>query len=122
MARTAEPNEVRPVIVYDGDCAFCRAQVARIRAWDRAGQFETAPRRTPGLDDRFPILRDADFNTGMRVVIGPGEAYVGADAIHAIVSRLPRWRRVAWLYHVPGVRGAARQLYAWIARNRARLR
>jgi predicted DCC family thiol-disulfide oxidoreductase YuxK len=122
MAGTAVRDEVRPVIVYDGDCAFCRAQVARIRAWDRAGRFETVPRRTPGIDDRFPILREADFNAGMRVVIGTGEAYVGTDAVHAIMSRLPRWRLVAWLYHVPGVRGVARVLYAWIARNRARLR
>jgi predicted DCC family thiol-disulfide oxidoreductase YuxK len=57
----------------------------------------------------------------MRLVHTDGSVSVGADAVYAIAGRLRGWRRVAWLYRVPGLRGLCRIAYGWIARNRHRI-
>lgn len=111
----------RPVVVYDGDCPFCRGQIERLRRLDRATRFECVPRQQPGLEARFPALADGDFRTGMRIVLPGGRIRVGADAVYEIARRLPGWRCVAWVYRVPGLRAIFRGVYAWIARNRFRL-
>jgi predicted DCC family thiol-disulfide oxidoreductase YuxK len=109
------------VVIYDGACAFCRKQAARIRAWDTRGRFELVARQTPGLEERFPKLAQADFNTGMRVVLRSGEIPVGADAAYEIARGLPRTRWFAWIYRVPGLKQIARGAYGWVAANRYRL-
>ena len=58
----------QPVVVYDGDCAFCRRRAASIARRDRDGLFELVPRQQDGLEERFPALADGDFDTGMRLV------------------------------------------------------
>lgn len=114
-------SQPRCVVVYDGECPFCRKQIARIRRWDRAEQLEYVPRRSPGLEERFPKLAEGDFNTGMRFVAPDGLIHVGADAVYQIAARLPFWRRLAWLYRVPGLHRLARAAYAWIAAHRMSL-
>lgn len=111
----------QPVVIYDGDCRFCRQQIDRIRGWDRHGVFEYAPKQTPGLDDRFPVLAQGDFNTGMRLIDPSGVLYVGADAVYEIFRRLPRWWLLAWVYRVPVLHALFGRMYAWIAARRQSL-
>ncbi len=115
------PTATRPIVVYDGECAFCRANVARIQRRDRHDQFDYLPRSAPAVADLIPALADGDFNSGMRLVLGPGRIAVGADAVYEIARRVPGWRLFAWLYCVPGLRSLFRTAYAWVARNRHRL-
>jgi len=115
------PSNEKSVVVYDGECAFCRGQIARIRRWDRLGLFEYLPRQTPGITDRFPALAHQDFNTGMRLILPDQTIRVGADAVHEIARRLPRWRWLAWLYRIPGLHALARAAYAWVAAHRQSL-
>ena len=112
---------MRPVIVYDGECRFCRAQTRRIQRWDRRDAFEYVPRQTPGLAGRFPVLEAGDFNAGMRLVSRDGSVHVGADAVYEIARRLPICRWLAWVYRVPIAHGMLRRAYGWIAANRGRL-
>jgi predicted DCC family thiol-disulfide oxidoreductase YuxK len=111
----------KSILVYDGDCSFCCKSVARIAARDRDGTIEFVARQTEGLSERFPTLKDADFNKGMRLITPDDVIYVGADAAHQVARRLPYWRRVAWLYRVPGIRHLTRAGYAWVAANRQSL-
>ena len=111
----------RPVVVYDGECPFCRRQVSRMQARDPDQAFEYVPRQLPGLEERFPCLAEGDFNTGMRLIHPDGSVRVGADAVYEIARRLTGWKRWAWLYRVPGLGLLFRAAYAWIARNRYRL-
>ncbi len=108
-----------PVIIYDGECRFCQWSVRRIRKLDRRQQFEYVPRQTEGLDARFPVLAESDFNTGLRLM-DAGAVHVGADAIYQIYRRLPPYNLVAWLYRVPLITQLGRLGYAIIARNRHR--
>jgi len=117
----AEQAESRSVVVYDGDCPYCRRQMAWVQARDREAQFEFIASRTPGLLQRFPVLTGQDFNTGLRFLGRGGSVSVAADAVYQIVRRLPGWRWLAWLYRVPILHFLARKTYGWIAAHRQSL-
>jgi predicted DCC family thiol-disulfide oxidoreductase YuxK len=102
------------VVIYDGNCEFCRAQVASIQRLDRKKEFEYVPFQV--ALERFPEL--GDCNLGMRLIDSDGKVYIGADGVYQIVCRLPRWRRIAWLYRLPGLRWFLRMIYAWIVTHR----
>ena len=119
MMTNASPR--KSTIVFDGDCSFCRLWVARIARMDRSGTFEFVARQTEGLTKRFPKLVEGDFNKGMRLITPDDAIHVGADAAYQIVHRLRYWRRIAWLYHVPGIHWLTRSAYAWIAAHREAL-
>lgn len=119
-----EPGEHRPrcTVIYDAECAYCRAQVDRMRRGDRGGEFEFVPSKAPELPERFPQLTGADLNTGLRMVEPGGKVHVGADAVYRISRRLRGTCWFAWLYRVPGIHWLARRTYARIAARRHRLR
>lgn len=117
----AETRPAACVVIYDGTCGFCRRQIAWIAARDRGRVFEFVPRQAAGLELRFPRLAESDFSSGLRLILPDGRIRVGADGVYEIARRLPGWRRLAWLYHVPGLHGVARAAYGWVARNRNRL-
>ncbi|MDP6041358.1 MAG: DUF393 domain-containing protein [Candidatus Latescibacteria bacterium] len=108
----------KPVIVYDGECRFCIWSVGRVEKKDKQDRFDYLPRQTPGIDDHFPELTSSDFNTGMRLMVGKDDIYVGADAVYQIYRRLPPFHLVAWLYRVPFLHLFFRVGYALIARYR----
>lgn len=112
----------RPTLVYDGDCAFCRAQIARIQRLDPGDSFAYMPSQAPDLLARFPMLAGSEMSSGLRFVSPEGAVRVGADAVYEIARRLPGWRWLAWLYRVPGLHALARGVYAWIAARRHALR
>lgn len=120
MDRVEHPPS-RPLIIYDGECNFCRRQVQRLQQRDRAMQFEYAARQLEGLDARFPLLASSDFNTGMRLIDPQGQIFVGADAAYEIARRLPGYRRIAWLYRLPVFHQFAKAGYALVARYRYKL-
>lgn len=111
----------KPLIVYDGACGFCLKQMERIRRWDKRGVFASEPRQSPGLDERFPRLKDGDFNTGMRVILPDGGVRVGADAVYEIARRLWPAKLAAWIYRVPVLHFFCKSIYGWIAANRYKL-
>ncbi len=111
----------KSTLVYDGNCSFCRRWVARIARMDSKGELELVARQTAGLIERFAKLGEDDFNTGMRLITPDATVHVGADAAYEIARRLRYWRRIAWLYHVPGIHQLTRTVYAWIAANRQSL-
>jgi len=120
-ADTQTHSNGKSLVVYDGDCAFCRASVEQVRRRDREGIFEYVPRRTEWLDERYPELATQDFNTGMRLIEPDGQIHVGMDAVYRISSQLPIWRWFSWLYRLPVINQVAKRAYAWVAANRMKL-
>jgi len=58
----------------------------------------------------------------MQLVLADGRVLSGADAVPEILLRIRGWGWLARLFALPGARFLARRLYAWIARNRMRLK
>ncbi|MDH3196837.1 MAG: alpha/beta fold hydrolase [Candidatus Krumholzibacteria bacterium] len=108
----------RPVLVYDGACAFCRRALERIRR--RAGdRIEYAPYQEAAA--RFPSIPRREFERAVQLVDLDGTATAGAEAILRAYALSGR-RAGLWMYrHFPGFRWMAERIYDWVARYRGRL-
>ena len=111
----------RPVIIYDGQCKFCRKQIERFHRRDKQHLFEYCARLTPGINERFPVLAESNFNTGIRLIHPDGSIAVGADAVYHITRRLRPYKWFAWLYRIPLFHALSQRIYLWIAVNRQHL-
>lgn len=111
----------RPVVIYDGDCSFCRKQVQRIQRRAQPETFEFTPLQNAELIDRFPQLYGEDLEAALHVVTTDGQVHTADAAVYHIARLLPGYNRWTWLYHVPGMRPIFRAIYRWISDHRARL-
>ena len=107
----------RPTLVFDGECGLCRRCVAIVERWDREHRVAALPfqdrARVAGFGIPLPALAGA-----MHLVMPDGTVFVGADAAPALLRLLPGKRWLAAMFAIPGVRPAARRVYAWIAARR----
>jgi DCC1-like thiol-disulfide oxidoreductase len=71
MMKTKRTNTA--VVIYDGECAFCRQAVSAIRARDKQDEFMFVSRRTPRIKEEFPQVDFGDFDKGMVLVEPHGE-------------------------------------------------
>jgi predicted DCC family thiol-disulfide oxidoreductase YuxK len=104
-------------LLYDGDCAFCRAWVERIRVRDTRHRLALVPFQS--VDPASYGVRRADLEEAMHLV-GPDGVWRGAAAAREVLALLPRWRWAAWLFRIPFVLPIAQRVYDWIARRRHR--
>jgi predicted DCC family thiol-disulfide oxidoreductase YuxK len=112
------------VLIYDGDCALCRASALWLLRRALAGgarDVEILPCRSAERRARFPQVDEAVCLAAMQLVLPDGRVVSGADAVPELLCRIPRWRWLAALFALPGFRPLSRRLYAWIARNRMQL-
>ncbi len=116
MDATAYPLE----ILYDGQCAICRFDVANLARHDRHGRLVFVDVTTPGFDpspygrSREQLLaRISARRADGRVVDGP-EVFrlaLTANGLGLLVAPT-RWPGLAWI---------TEHAYGWFARNRSRL-
>ena len=112
----------RAVVLYDGHCRFCKAQMKNLVALARPGAIEPLSFQDEGVLERFVGLSHAMCMEAMYLVTPEGRAYRGMEAaVRALATRPILWLFL-WLYYVPGIRHALDALYAWIAKNRYKLR
>ena len=101
----------RPLLVYDGECGFCRRQVARWRdlTGDRV-EYATGAEVRP----RYPQVTAEMVRASVVLLTPAGETITGAEAV---LSALGGWK--LWAYRrVPGVRAVAESVYAQVSRHR----
>ena len=70
------------IIIYDGDCPFCRSYVALTRLRELADIFLLNAREEPGLC-RELLYKGVSLDEGMVVIIN-NEVHHGGDAINRI--------------------------------------
>ncbi len=107
-------------VLYDGNCALCRASVARLRRLDRGGRIALLDLHDPSVPARFPQVDREKALRRMQAVDAAGRVSSGVDAWAQIARALPGWRVSAWLLGIPGLHRVAEWVYAWVARNRYR--
>ena len=76
----------KPLMVYDGDCGFCRRWVAR---WKRttAGRVEVEPYQT--AQERFPEIPLAQFKRAVQLIDPDGSVSSGAEAVIRSLATVP---------------------------------
>ncbi|MEO6885288.1 MAG: DUF393 domain-containing protein [Jatrophihabitantaceae bacterium] len=108
----------RPVLVYDGDCAFCTKSVRlaeHLRADADVIAWQFADLAALGLTE-------AQANDSVQWVDPAGRISSGHEAIAALLirARFP-FPVLGTLMRTPPVSWLARRVYAWVAANRHRL-
>lgn len=111
----------RPVLLYDGDCGFCRDAVEQLRRWDTHRALEYVPSKDRARLHWLPPLSKAALDRAMHLVLPDGHVYSGARALVALLPLLPAGRLLALPFRLPGAEALADRLYAWIAARRHRL-
>lgn len=108
------------VVVYDGECQFCRGQVARLHRWDGQARLAFLSLHDPEAQTRCPGRTHQDLMDEMVVVEPNGKQHGGAEAIRYLSRRLPMLWPTAPFLHVPFSMPLWRWLYRQVAVRRYR--
>jgi lipase maturation factor 1 len=94
--RVASPP-LKPLLVYDGDCHFCRRWIAR---WQRAtgDAIDYLPFQDESIAGRFPEIPQEDFAQAVRLILPDGSVRFGAEAVFSSLAEAGRERWLLRLY------------------------
>jgi len=109
------------VVIYDGECNFCRGQVERLRRWDSGGKLAYISLHDPRVSMRFPGLTREALMEQMYVVTPAGRQYGGAAAVRYLTTKLPRLYWLMPLMHIPLTLPLWQWGYRQVAKRRYRL-
>jgi predicted DCC family thiol-disulfide oxidoreductase YuxK len=129
MARANQTNDLpdpdqRPgsdVVLWDGECNFCRKQVNRLRALDLRSRLSFLSLHDDRAAERYPQLNHQQMLEEMWVITANGARYGGADALRYLSRALPTLWPLAPLLHLPMSMRLWRRLYREVARRRYQL-
>lgn len=112
-----------PILIFDGDCAFCTRSARWIEDRWRPGTARAVA--SQALDDatltRFGLTR-TDVTEAAWWIDADGSTHRGDRAIAGALRAAPGWsNRLGRALALPGVRALAPTGYALIAANRHRL-
>ena len=106
----------RPVLIYDGECGFCRRWVERWRA-ATGDAIEYATSAVAAR--RFPDIPRERFAEAVALAEPDGRVTFGAEAVFRALALAPGRAWPLWLYeHVPGVAALSNIAYKQIANHR----
>ncbi len=107
----------KPILIFDGDCNFCRRWVARWKAQSR-GAVEFAPYQERARD--FPKIPPQKFQESVYLIESSGRVTRAAEAVFetlAVSSLRGKWLR--GLYRsLPGFAWISESFYAFVAGRR----
>lgn len=121
--RLADPDESpnSDIVIWDGDCRFCRKQVERLAWFDATQSLSYMSLHDPRVAERFPQLSHEQLMAQLWVIRPRGQIFGGADAIRYLSLRLPLLWPIAPLLYIPFSLGLWRWLYRQVAARRYRL-
>jgi lipase maturation factor 1 len=106
----------KPLVVFDGDCRFCRRWIERWRELT-GGAVDYAPFQE--VADRFPEIAPENFAEALHFIDRDGTVYRGAEAVFRSLGSVRGGRGLIWCYqHLPGFAPVTEMAYGAIARNR----
>lgn len=110
------------VVIYDGQCNFCKAGVRNLRRLDWGGnKLAFLSLHDDRVRDRYPDLTREQLMDQMYVIDQQGQRHGGADAVRYLSRRLPMLWFAAPILHLPGTAKLWRRLYHQVAKRRYRL-
>src|SRR5207237_9580817 len=78
LSRVSNPPP-KPLMIWDGECHFCRRWIERWREIT-AGEVEYAPYRE--IADRFPEIPREQFQRSVVYIDETGQVFVAAEAVY----------------------------------------
>lgn len=109
-----------PVLVFDGNCGFCRRSV---RVMSERIRRHPVARPWQSLDLRAYGLTEEQCSTAVQYVDRKSRTHSGADAVaHVLIDAGLPWSLPGRVMCAPGIILACRAAYRWVADNRSRFR
>ena len=121
--RLLSPDE-RPgasIVIYDGQCRFCRRQVERLASWDRPQMLSFLSLHDPEVSRRFPDISHEQLMKHLYLIDPRGRRYVGAEAFVWLSRHLPRLWPLAPVLNIPGTTPIWQWCYQQVAKRRYKL-
>jgi predicted DCC family thiol-disulfide oxidoreductase YuxK len=107
----------RPLMIWDGECLFCKRWIERWREIT-AGKVDYATCQEAAV--RFPEIPIDQFKRAVAFIEPDGEAFFAAEAVYRSLQYRSSRKWLAWSYdHVPGFAGISETAYKFIARHRS---
>ncbi len=106
----------RPLLIYDGDCGFCRFWVEtwKVSLGDRV---DFAPSQE--VASQFPQIPPEKFAEAVQLVLPDGRTFAGAEAVFRALALVPGKGWMLWLYeYLAGFALLIEWCYRIIARHR----
>jgi len=107
----------RPVMVFDGDCSFCRAW---IQYWRQitGDHIEYVPYQEAA--NRFPDIPEKQFAAAVQLILPDGEVRSAALAVFTTLAMVPGKRWMLRCYRrIPGIAAVTEATYRVIAGHRS---
>ena len=112
----AEDELQAPMMLFDGDCGFCRRWIARWRTLT-GPHVRYAPYQE--VHDRYPQLTRQQCAHAVQLVMPDGAVYSGAHAVLKALALGGRYAILLRLYErVPPLAWLAERCYQLVARHR----
>ncbi len=112
------PTPQRPVILYDGDCGFCRRSVLMARRLT-GGRVDFVASQSDECAARFPQIPRSALDESVHLVETDGRVTRGAEAVVRALATNPWWRAPAAIYKRSRLASAAMErAYGFVARHR----
>lgn len=107
------------VVIFDGECKFCIAQVKNLRRFDCCGgRLSFLSLHDPRVAERYSDLTHDQLMEQMYVIDADQRRHGGADAVRYLSRRLPLLWVAMPILHLPGTARLWRWLYKQVAKRR----
>ena len=107
----------KPLLIYDGDCNFCRRWIAH---WKGITGDRVEYRPSQECAAEYPDISEEQFATGVQWVGGDGRRESGAPAVLSALATAKLFERILLMLYrsLPPFAWAADRGYRVVARNR----
>jgi len=108
----------KPLMVYDGDCNFCKYWIDR---WHKltGDAIDYMSFQNPEITKRFPEIPREQFETSVQFIETNGEVFQGAHAVFLSLAKNTKRRRwLRWYENSRVFAKLAEVIYRFIARHR----
>lgn len=112
---------MRLLILWDGDCGFCARSLDWVKRQKIEGEFLYLSFHDAAAAQWREKIGVGKLEKAMHVVDEEGKISAGADGFRVMLSQMPRWKWLAAIMALPGIRHLCRAGYRWVAANRSRL-
>ena len=104
------------VMLYDGDCGFCRR---RVDVWEKSTDGFVLYEPYQQALARFPQVRQEQCREAVQLIMPDGTVFSGACAVLQALALGGRYKRLLWCYRrVPFFGQIAEWCYRLVARHR----
>lgn len=112
------PQEKKPVVLYDGDCVYCRTKVS---AWKKKALSRVSFQSCKDVVDKYPSVTPGDCLSSVQLIMPDGETFRGAEAVFRIRTYGGK-RFGLWAYRtIPGFAYVSERIYRFVASHRNKL-